>query len=116
MVHLTPFNFEEEILEATRFCVVKFSNDGCYLCRGLEGIYEDLSNRYSSKIKFATVDIEMNPDLGKIFEIEGVPTIYFFIKGDAEEIPYPEDPSIISGYGEEYLIEFIESRLNQEER
>ena len=116
MVYLTPFNFEEEILEFDGLCIVKFSNRKCYLCRGLENVYESLFGRYGSKLKFATVDVEMNPDLGRIFEIDGVPTIYFFVGGNAEEIPYPEDPSIISGYGKEYLIEFIENYLNREER
>ena len=116
MVYLTPYNFEEEILESDGPCMVKFSNRSCHLCRGLEGVYESLYSRYGSKIKFATVDLEVNPDLGRLFQIEGVPTIYFFVKGNAEEVPYPRDPNIISGYGKEYLVEFLEGHLGQEKR
>ena len=111
MVYLTPYNFEKEILESDKHCMVKFTNKGCPLCSGLDRVYESLFGSYGSNIKFGTVDVDVNPDLGRLFEIEGVPTIYFFSGGNAEEIVYPEKPSIISGYEEEYLIEFIESRL-----
>jgi thioredoxin-like negative regulator of GroEL len=116
MIYLTPYNFEEEILEFDGFCMVKFSNKGCHLCRQLENVYERLFRRYGSKIKFATVDVLVNPDLGRVFEIDGVPTIYFFAEGSAAEIPYPGDSSNFSGYEEEYLIEFLEGHLDQGKR
>ena len=113
MVHLTPYNFEQEILESDVECLVKFSSRGCHLCRGLNSVYESLYGRYGSEIKFATVDLQVNPDLAKVFQIDGVPTIYFFTGGDAEEVPYPEDPNIISGYGEDYLIKYLEDYLRR---
>ena len=46
MVYLTPYNFEDEILESDIPCLVKFSNRGCPLCLGMEDVYEALYSKY----------------------------------------------------------------------
>ena len=114
MVYLAAHNFEEEILEHDKNCLVKFSNDECPLCSGLDRVYDSLHTLYGASIKFATVDVEANSELADLFEIDGVPTVYFFTDGNAEEVPYPENPSIVSGYGEQYLINYINNRLGRD--
>ena len=113
MVYITPFNFEEEILKSELCCMVKFSSETCSLCEGLEVVYENLYKDYASQIKFATVDVDEYEFLGELFEIDGVPTIYFFTDECAEEIPYPEDPSTFSGYREQDLVHYLNNRLEQ---
>ena len=114
MVYLTPYNFEDEILESDVPCLIKFSNRGCPLCLGMEDVYQALYSKYGSRIKFGTVDTEVNPDLSEVFDIDGVPTIFFFDQGDAEEVPYPEDPHPYSGYGQQYLINYLNNKIKEE--
>tara|TARA_A100001515_G_C4427025_1_gene162395 strand:+ start:292 stop:534 length:243 start_codon:yes stop_codon:yes gene_type:complete len=80
----------------------------------MEDVYQALYSKYGSRIKFGTVDTEVNPDLSEVFDIDGVPTIFFFDQGDAEEVPYPEDPHPYSGYGQQYLINYLNSKINEE--
>ena len=113
MVYLTPYNFEAEILEADVPCLVKFSNRGCPLCFGMEAVYELLYNKYGSRVKLGTIDTMVNPDLSEVFEIDGVPTIYYFHSGNAEEVPYPDDPDPVSGYGQQYLINYLNQKVSE---
>ena len=69
-------NFEKEILNSPRACVVLFSSEFCYLCNGLKPIFSKLASVYR-EIKFFTVDTIEEEKLTKIFSNDGVPTIYF---------------------------------------
>ena len=101
-------NFENEILNSSKPCMVKFSHDGCHLCVELKPIYAELAQKYRD-IKFFNIDSLKETKLTKIFSDDGVPTIYFFINGDGAEVPYPEDER--SGYSKESLVNFINNFL-----
>jgi|TARA_R110000851_G_scaffold214302_1_gene366946 thioredoxin 1 len=100
----TVNNFEKEILNSTKACVVLFSSEFCHLCVMLKPVFEKLAEEYNN-IKFFTVDTLEEERLTKIFSDSGVPTIYFFVKGDATEIEYPSDED--TGYSEESLRTFF---------
>jgi len=99
-------NFEKEILNSSRACVVLFSSEFCYLCNSLKPIFSKLASAYRN-IKFFTVDTIEEEKLTKIFSNDGVPTIYFFINGDGTEIQYPSDED--TGYSEESLCAFFDA-------
>jgi len=96
--------FEEEILEAPVPCVVVFKREGCHLCQGLDRVLPRIQQRYGRGLKISTIDSFEEEHLVDLFEVDGVPTIFLFISGDGQEIPYPDSPSPFSGYSEEYLI------------
>tara|TARA_R100000008_G_scaffold16238_1_gene7973 strand:+ start:453 stop:818 length:366 start_codon:yes stop_codon:yes gene_type:complete len=102
-------NFSKKVLDCTSPCVVKFVNEGCYLCVNLKPIYENLSKEYSGKINFFEVDTLKEKKLTEIFSSEGVPTIFFFSGGNGVEITYPSDE--VSGYSKESLNTFFDDFL-----
>ena len=108
-VRKAPLKEFENILNSSTPCVVKFANDGCHLCVNLTPVYAKLAKKYSGKIDFFEVDTFEEKKLTEIFSDDGVPTIYFFVNGDAAEIPYPED--LHSGYSKESLEEFFNDFL-----
>jgi thioredoxin 1 len=114
MKNLTLENFEKQILNSEKPCVVTFKNDGCHLCKALTSVLASLERKYFDQFKFAAVDCLVQKDLSEVFDIEGVPTMIFFVDGDGTEIPYPENSSDFSGYGKKYLIDYLESFLNDE--
>jgi len=114
MLELTLEDFEEEILNSINPCLVVFKNERCHLCRGLTVILGSLVKKYDGKAKFATVDSLEQEELTNLFGVDGVPTIFLFIDGDAREIPYPEIPSHLSGYSEKYLIDFLDAVTSDE--
>ena len=102
----TVNNFEEEVLNSTKACVVLFSSEFCHLCVVLKPLFEKLAEEYNN-IKFFTVYTLEEERLTKIFSDDGVPTIYFFVDGDATEIEYPADED--AGYSEESLRTFFDA-------
>ena len=111
MWNLTLGTFEDIVLESPVPCVVKFSKKTCPLCKGLTPVFLKLQSRYGNLVRFATIDIGLYKDISKIFDLDGVPSVFIFVNGDGEEIPYPENPSPLSGYHEKYLISYINKYL-----
>ena len=114
MIELTLENFEKEILNSTIPCVVAFKHGNCHLCRGLSVVLKSLSQRYDKQIKFVTIDTLDQTQLTDLFNVEGVPTIFLFIEGDGVEIQYPSRPSPMSGYSENFLINFLSDVISDE--
>ena len=114
MIVLTLDNFEREILDSAKPCVVAFKSEGCHLCVGLTRILFRVERRYEKKFKFAVIDSALEQEIFKMFGVFGVPTVFLFINGDGMEIPYPDDPCPFSGYSEEYLHEHLEAELKNE--
>ena len=115
MKQVSAQNFEEEVLESKKLCLVYFKSRGCPLCSNLEVVMDDLFKTYFLNVKFCNVETSVEKELTDIFEIEGVPTVFLFRGGDGYEIDYPENPCSFSGYSEDYLVEHIESFLSDGE-
>ena len=109
MVNLTLNNFEKEIINSAKPCIVAFKSDGCHLCTGLAPVLLKLRRRYIKKFKFAIINVDLQEALADIFNVEGVPTMFIFVNGDGKEIEYPSNPSLVSGYSEKYLIDYLEN-------
>ena len=97
------------MLNSSKACAVLFSSEFCHLCENLKPIFKKQADAYRD-IKFFTVDTVEEDRLTEIFSSNGVPTIYFFIGGDATEIIYPEDEE--SGYSEESLQTFFDAYMS----
>jgi len=106
-----------EAMSGTKPTVVKFYNPTCHLCVGLAPIYDSLSAKYKD-FNFAKFDVTQDStarSIAKVFKINGVPEIYVIMKHYVKNIPYPEDDnaSDISGYTKDYLVEHLDTILNE---
>lgn len=105
MKKLNLTNFNQEVESANVPCVIKFYKDTCWMCQELRTVYKKLERNFRNDYKFYTVDDEESEDLGTIFEIDGVPSIYVYSeKTGMREIPFPEE----RGYTYDYLYDFLE--------
>ena len=109
MKRLTADNFQDQILESTKPCLVLFKRDSCHLCSGLVPVLFRINRRYGKRLKIGYIDTDFEEALAEIFSVSGVPTMYFFVNGDAEEVEYPESPNPFSGYSEEDLVNYLEN-------
>ena len=76
---LTTENFESTVTD-NDIVLVDFWADWCQPCKRFSPIYEDASGRYEDVV-FAKVDPEDAPDLTAALEIQSIPTIMAFKKG-----------------------------------
>jgi thioredoxin 1 len=103
-------NFESDVLNSSKPCIVKFGNEMCHLCVALGPVYEEVEKEYKN-INFFEVNIDQEEALGETFSSEGIPTIYLFTQHDVVEFPDPEEPDKESWFSKEHIKNYIKKYL-----
>lgn len=57
--------------------VIDFYADWCGPCKMVAPVMEELSDDYSGKIDFYKLDVDANPELAQMFQIQSIPSILF---------------------------------------
>ena len=77
-------NFQTEVLQSSKPCLVEFGATWCAPCKRLEPEIEKLAASLKDQIKMGKVDVDESPDLATQFGIMGVPTVILFVQGEAK--------------------------------
>src|SRR4030043_508491 len=83
LLAVTDETFQKEVLEAEQPTLVDFWASWCGPCRIVGPIFEELSNEYSGKVKFAKVNVDENPKTPATFGVRSIPTLIMFKGGKA---------------------------------
>jgi thioredoxin 1 len=83
LIAVTDATFQKEVLEAGQPTLVDFWASWCGPCRMIGPIFEELSNEYSGKVKFAKVNVDENPKTPANYGVRGIPTLIMFKEGKA---------------------------------
>ncbi|MCF7798830.1 thioredoxin [Candidatus Woesearchaeota archaeon] len=85
LVHITPENFEAEVMKSDVAVLIDFWAPWCGPCQMMGPVFEELSNEeaYAGKLKFAKLNTEDHPQLAGQFGIQGIPSL-LFVKGGQE--------------------------------
>ncbi|MBR9705970.1 thioredoxin [Candidatus Pacearchaeota archaeon] len=83
VVHLNQKNFTDEILTDQGLTIVDFWASWCGPCQLMGPVFEELSEEYKGKIKFAKLSTEEEPALASQFKIQGIPSLVV-LKGGKE--------------------------------
>ena len=81
LVTVTDETFQKEVLEAEQPTFVDFWADWCAPCRMIGPIFEELSQEYSGKVRFARVNVDENPRTPAHYGVRGIPTLIMFKGG-----------------------------------
>uniref|UniRef100_A0A0A9YNZ9 Protein disulfide-isomerase A5 n=2 Tax=Lygus hesperus TaxID=30085 RepID=A0A0A9YNZ9_LYGHE len=84
VIHLTSENFNETLKDYSSV-IVMFYAPWCGHCKMLKPKYEKAATELiSQKINgvLAAVDVTKYPDVGKLFDVKGYPTLKYFKKGE----------------------------------
>eukprot|EP01035_Chromulina_nebulosa_P025942 gene25942-33912_t len=65
--------------------LVDFYAQWCGPCKMMVPVLEDLANRLESQIKVAKVDTDKSPRLSHRYQVEALPTLILFNKGEVVE-------------------------------
>lgn len=78
---VTDRDFAEQVLQSSLPVIVDFTASWCPPCRALTPIFEKLSQTYTGKLIFASLDTDENLKTPMQVGIRGMPTLVLFAHG-----------------------------------
>ncbi|HOC53436.1 MAG TPA: thioredoxin [Candidatus Pacearchaeota archaeon] len=81
MEKTTDNNFEE-IINGDKPVLIDFYTEWCPPCKMLSPIIEEIQKEFEGKIDVFKMDIDQNPISANKFQIDRIPTVVLFNKGE----------------------------------
>ena len=108
MVELNKDNFEAEVLQSEKPVFVDFWGDKCEICLELMPGVHGLEEKYSDKIKFASLNIGGARRVAIGQKVLGLPTMIIYKGGEKAATITPDKISTLDDV-ENFLNEFVQS-------
>jgi thioredoxin 1 len=74
----------QDIINSDKPVLVDFSAEWCGPCKMMAPILSQLKTMVGESTSILKVDVDKNPDVSKQFNIQGVPTLILFKKGEVK--------------------------------
>ena len=81
VLKLTDENFESEVLNSEKPCIVDFYADWCGPCKMMSPIIEEIAEELGEKVKVGKVNSDENMELAQNYGIMSIPTIMVIKNG-----------------------------------
>ena len=82
VLKFTDENFENEVLNSEKTCLVDFYADWCGPCKMMSPIIDEISDELGDKIKVGKINTDENLELAQEYGIMSIPTIMIIKNGE----------------------------------
>ncbi|MFW9799427.1 MAG: thioredoxin family protein [Candidatus Thorarchaeota archaeon] len=77
-----PYENFMDTVRQPKTAIIEFYTNTCPYCRQMKPVLDELASDYKSKVYFAKINIEEQEEAATTFDVEGVPLIMAFKKGN----------------------------------
>ncbi len=77
----TDANFQSDVLNSDKLCVVDFWAEWCGPCRAIGPVIEELAKEYDGKVNIGKLNVDHNPSVSMNYGITSIPAILFIKNG-----------------------------------
>ena len=81
LTHLDSSNFDKEVKKSKTPVIIDFWAPWCGPCQMMGPTFEELSNEYGGKLKFAKLNTDEQSEIANQFGIQGIPSLSILNKG-----------------------------------
>ncbi len=84
-VDINEANFAAEVLKSAQPVLADFWAEWCGPCKMLAPVLDEIATEQSSRVKVVRINVDNNPALAAQFDVRAIPTLLYFVNGEARD-------------------------------
>lgn len=80
---VTDANFQDKVVKSDTPVLVDFWATWCGPCKMIAPIVDEIAKKYEGKLHVGKMDVDANPNVPMMFDVQGIPTLILFKDGKA---------------------------------
>ena len=81
-VQVDSVNFDSEVLQSTQTVLLAFLTSWSRPCAVLAPVLDEIAAERDGQLKVARVDADANLDLSLWYDVQSIPTLFYFVAGN----------------------------------